>query len=183
MKRILNLKRSPSKKGIDAILPKDEDKILSNCDEILQGLYLGNYKAAKDKKFFKEKNITAVINCTGDLPNSFRNSKDVEYMRLTIDDSLKEKDFKKMTKYLPIAVDFIYKNLVLEKKNVLAHCVEGKARSCTVVAGFLMKYMNFTPKQAIDFIQKRRLEAFFYKKSINFETSMDDYYKELHKKK
>jgi hypothetical protein len=183
MNRKLLLKHSPVKKGSEKRIPKNMDKTLENYTEIVKGLWLGNYKAAKDKTFFTEKAIKGVLNMTEDLPNTFRDKKDIEYMRISVDDSLKEKDFKKMTDYIPVGVAFIHKQLILDRKRgVLVNCFAGRQRSACIVACFLMKYNGLTPSQAVSFITKRRLEAFYYGESINFEKSMDEYYKTLHKK-
>ena len=113
-------KHSPIKKGLKI---KDEDKPLEKYNKILDHLYLGNYQAAKDKEFFKKKKIRAVLNCSKeDISNHFCSDKKVEYLRIPVDDSLKEVDFKKMHNYMPLIVEFIYKHVVLEKNNILVHC-------------------------------------------------------------
>jgi hypothetical protein len=82
-------KLSPLKTGLQI---KDEDAPLAKYNKITDRIYLGNIQAAQDKNFFKEKNIKAVLNCTNDIPNYFQNS-NIEYMRIPVDDSLKQKDF------------------------------------------------------------------------------------------
>ena len=113
-------KHSPIKRGV--LVVEDEDRPHSNFDKIISKLYLGNVKASKDRDFFKNKKIKAVLNCSKDIPNTFGGSKDIEYMRIPIDDSLKEIDFEKAYEFMPAAVEFIYKHVVLEKRNILIHC-------------------------------------------------------------
>lgn len=112
-------KHSPIKKGLKI---KDEDKPLEMYSKIMSKLYLGNYQAAKNTEFFKDKNIKAVLNCSKDISNSFVGSKDIEYMRIPIDDSLKEVDFKKCYEFMPAIIEFLYKHVVLEKHNTFVHC-------------------------------------------------------------
>jgi len=38
----------------------------NNADEILPGLWLGNFNSSKDEVFLKTKNISTVFNCTKD---------------------------------------------------------------------------------------------------------------------
>ena len=95
-----------------------------NANEIIPGLFVGNMHAARDPQFFKANRIGAVLNLTPEVQNYFASkSGDVEYMRLNVNDSLKQEDFNKMFKYFPSGISFIYKNLNLEGKNVLVHCL------------------------------------------------------------
>ena len=113
-------KHSPIRSGI--VVVKNENRPLTNFDKIMSRLYLGNNKAAKDPEFFKSKKIKAVLNCSKDIPSTFRNSKDIEYMRIPIDDSLKEVDFEKAYLFMPAAVEFIHKHVVIEKVPCFVHC-------------------------------------------------------------
>ena len=93
-------------------------------NEIIPGLFVGNMNSARDIQFFKNNNIKAVLNMTPDVPHYFASrTGDIEYMRLNVNDSLKTEDFNKMFKYFPSGISFIYKNLNLEGKNVLLHCL------------------------------------------------------------
>ena len=172
---------SPLKTG--TLIVKDEDKPLDDYSKILPNLYLGNFRAAKNKAFFESKNIKGVLNCTRevDIPNYFRNTGSIEYMRIPVDDSLKIIDINLMTKFLPVAVEYIHKHVSIQKNPMLVHCVAGRERSCICVAAYLVKYKNMTPDQAYVYILKNRPEAFFFGKSINFEKSLEEYAKSLKK--
>ena len=85
-------------------------------------------------------------------------------------------DFKTMTKYLPSIVEFIYKNVVLDKSNILVHCAQGRIRSVTVVVCFLMKYYKMDPIKACLFVLNKRPEAFHYGTSVNFSESILNFY-------
>lgn len=173
-------KHSPIKNGLKI---KDEDKPLEPYTKIISKLYLGNYQAAKDPDFFKEKKIKAVLNCTKDIPNHFACKKDIEYMRIPVDDSLRETDFKKMYEFFPVIVEFIHKHVVLQKNNILVHCYAGRQRSAISVAAYLVAKMGMTPADACKFIMDKRKEAFHFGLSLNFEDSLNKYYKDLQKSK
>ena len=114
-------RHSPIKSGLRI---SDEDKPLAKYDKIHDRIYLGNFQAAKDKNFIKDKKITAVLNCTKDIPHHFANNKErtIEYMRIPVEDSLKEKDFDLMYQYMPCVVEFINKHVNIQKNNILIHC-------------------------------------------------------------
>jgi hypothetical protein len=179
-------KHSPIKNGLKI---KDEDKPLEMYTKILPKLYLGNYQAAKNAEFFKDKKIKAVLNCSKDLPNTFASKKDkygveeVEYMRIPIDDSLKEVDIKKCYEFMPVIVEFIHKHTVLQKNNILVHCYAGRQRSAISVAVYLVAKYGMTPADACKYIMDKRKEAFHFGLSLNFEDSLNKYYKDLQKSK
>ena len=173
-------KHSPIKNGLKI---KNEDKPLEPYTKIISKLYLGNYQAAKDPDFFKEKKIKAVLNCTKDIPNHFACKKDIEYMRIPVDDSLRETDFKKMYEFFPVIVEFIHKHIVLQKNNILIHCYAGRQRSAISVAAYLVAKMGMTPADACKYIMDKRKEAFHFGLSLNFEDSLNKYYKDLQKSK
>lgn len=175
-------KHSPIKKGA---IVKNEDKPLSKYDKIIDKLYLGNFQAAKDKDFFKDKKIKAVLNCSKDvdIPNHFAHIKDIEYMRIPVDDSLKEKDFDLMLQYFPVIVEFINKHANIQKNNILIHCWAGRQRSAISVAAYLVAKHNMTPHDACKMILDKRPEAFHYGQSLNFDQALNKYYKEIQKQK
>lgn len=173
-------RHSPIKHGLKI---KDEDKPLDKYSKIMSKIYLGNYQAAKDADFFKDKKIKAVLNCTKDIPNHFACKKDVEYMRIPIDDSLKEVDIKKLYEFFPCIVEFIHKHAVLQKQNIFIHCYAGRQRSAGSVAAYLMSQFNMTPGEACKYIMEKRPEAFHFGLSLNFEDSLKKYHKDLQKSK
>lgn len=175
------LKHSPPRRDIK---PKDEYSPITNYSKVLTRLYLGNIQSARDYDFMKAKNIAAVLNCSRsvDIPNYYA-SKGLEYLRIPVDDSLRECDFAKMTQLLPLAVEYINKHLNIERcGKLLVHCYAGRQRSAICVAAYLVKYHNMTPIQAVKYIQDKRQEAFHHGQSINFEKSLNTYYKSINPK-
>jgi protein-tyrosine phosphatase len=173
-------KHSPIKKGL---VIKNEDRPLTKVDKITDKIYLGNYQTAKNKDFFNEKNIKAVLNCTKDLPNHFAHIKDIEYMRIPVDDSLKEKDFELMFKFMPAIAEFINKHVNIQKNNILIHCYAGRQRSACAVVTFLMDKYGLNPHDSCRIVLKKRPEAFHYGQSLNFDQAIERYYKDVIKKK
>lgn len=172
-------KHSPLKKGL---VVKDEDRPIDNYSKIMDRLYLGNYLAAKDPEFFKKKNIKAVLNCTKDIPNKFRVDDTIEYMRLPVDDSLKDVDIVKMYNFLPAAIEFIHKHIVTQKHPIFIHCHAGRQRSAVCVLAYLTIKCGMSQKDAMDLMLKKRPEVFHFGLSYNFQKSFEKLYKQMTKK-
>jgi protein-tyrosine phosphatase len=173
-------KLSPLKHGLKV---KNEDDPLADYNKMTTKIYLGNQDTAKNKKFFREKKIRAVLNCSKDISNYFTNDNNVEYMRIPIDDSLKEIDFKKMYNFFPAIVEFIYKHADIEKHNVFIHCAAGKQRSISAFCAYLMAKKRFSVKKACAYALQKRLEAFHFGTSLNFSKSLIKFEDTLKKKK
>lgn len=142
------------------------------ANEIISGLWLGDMNAATDSDFFKKYKIRAVINCTPDVPMLFKN---VDYLNLVLDDSLKDEDILKMSYYLPKAVEFIHLKKDIEGKNILIHCHAGMQRSAAVVTAYLYKYHSLPLSKAIDLILSRRPIAFHHGRHVNFIDALKHY--------
>jgi protein-tyrosine phosphatase len=173
-------KNSPIKQGLR--IP-DEDRPLAKYNKIVDRLYLGNFQAAKDKQFFKDKKIKAVLNCSKDLPNHFAHDRNIEYMRIPVDDSLKQKDYDLMYEFMPSIVEFIHKHAGIQKNNILIHCYAGRQRSAISVAVFMVSKYNMTPQEACKMVLDKRPEAFHFGKSLNFDQALNKYYKTYKNKK
>ena len=143
---------------------------MSNFNEIIPFLYLGNMEIAADPKFFHEHNIKRVVNCTPNVPNYFT---DVEYMRIPVYDHQNESD--KMKMFLLKAVNFIWKPT--KDNAVLVHCVAGISRSSTVVAAYLRYYYISSLLEAINYIIEKRPIAFSNGTRINFSKALLEVFK------
>lgn len=169
---------SPIKKGhFKHSKTFNEDDPYEDYSKIMSKIYLGNIDASKDKHFFQDKKIKAVLNCSKDIANTFKNN-EIEYMRIPVDDSLKAVDFNKMYHFLPMAADFIYKHAHLQKNPILIHCYAGRQRSAAAVAAYLIKYHKMTPYDACLFLTKKRIEAFHFNLSLNFDQALELFYKD-----
>ena len=172
-------KHSPIKRGV--IVVQNEDKVYAKYNKIMSKIYLGNIQASKSKEIFADKKFKAVLNCSKDIPNTFCSDQSIEYMRIPIDDSLKEVDFQKAFEFMPAAVEFIYKHAILQKHNILINCYAGRQRSAIMVAAFLIAKCGMTPTQACKHILERRPESFHWGYSLNFSSALEKYYKSLQK--
>jgi protein-tyrosine phosphatase len=171
---------SPIKNGLRV---DDEDMPLAKYNKIMSRIFIGNFEAAKDREFFKKHNIRAVLNCTKEIPNHFAHNRDIEYMRIPVDDSLKDKDYNLMFEFMPVIAAYIHKHAVIQGNNILIHCVAGRQRSCGSAAAFLICHHNMTPHEACQMIMQKRPEAFHFGKSLNFDQALNKYYKTLSKSK
>lgn len=159
---------------------RNTSKPIHYANEIIPRLWIGDSYSSEDPNFFKAYKISVVVNCTSDLKCSFKN---VEYFRVSVQDSLKQKDFNIMTQTLPEAVEFIHKKRDLEKKSVLVHCLAGMQRSCAVVTAYLCKYHKMTMEEAVTHVLKYRSVAFHHGRHINFIDALRTYYISLRKNK
>ena len=128
--------------------------------------------------------IKAVLNCSKekDIPNYFKDSS-IEYMRVPVDDSLQQKDYDKMFLLLPSMVEFIHKHVDILKQPILVHCWAGRQRSACAVVCYLMEKHGLNPDEACKLVMSKRKEAFHFGKSVNFDQTMNKYYKKIQKMK
>lgn len=148
-----------------------------NANLIIERLWIGDWKSSQDYPFLKKNGITVILNMTKDIENKFPTK--IEYSRVSLDDSLKQKDYDIMTKTLKYTSEFIHKHRDIDNKSVLVHCHQGMQRSCTAVLGYLLKYqpkLAPTIKKGSKFIHSKRSEAWHNGGAINFDQSLEKYY-------
>lgn len=167
----------------------------NDADEIIPGLWLANYKPPLNLEFLKTNKIDVVINCTPDIPfyNEIFDDKDIkqlkkiETFRISVYDSLLEKDILLMEEYLKYVLPFMIKKYIDEKKKILIHCRAGAQRSAIVVAAFLKILLDKkliqipeipdtnNPKKQYKLIYKymlsKRPRVFTYGFRVNFDKS------------
>lgn len=148
------------------------------ADLIIDKIWVGNYYASKDVSFIANNHIQVIVNCTKDLINLFDSV--IEYYRVPIDDNLQIEEIKNMYYNLPDVVEYIYKKVVLENKNVLIHCAAGRQRSACVVVAYLVGISSIPLNECIDYVKTRRPSAFFL--NINFYESLKQFCLNINKK-
>ena len=161
--------------------PKKYKSRNKTASKIVDRLYIGSCEDSKDEDFFKTKNIRAVLNCSKGVPHTFCSNSEIEYMRIPVNDSLKEADFDKMFLLLPVSVEFIHKHVDILKNNMLVNCQAGSQRSTCVVAAYLMAKRGYTLRDACELIYEKRPEAFSYGEKINFLKTLNKFSKEIKK--
>ena len=113
------------------------------------GLWVGNLCSAFDKEGL-EKNgietiISAIIGAKAVHPFNYH------YERAELRDIEDEDILVEIERLLPI----IHKNLT-EDKGVLVHCMEGRSRSVSICAAYLIQYLDYTVDEALDYIREKR---------------------------
>jgi protein tyrosine/serine phosphatase len=171
----------------------------TSVDEIIPGVWLGNYKSAIDVNFLKQNKIKFILNCTPNFPfyNEIHNKQDlkglhkIDKYRIPVNDSLMQRDFILMEQYFKIVIPLLVKKYT-QKKNILIHCHAGKQRSAIVVAALLKVLLdnniidieniakNTSQQQQFnniyEYILKRRSQVFTYGLRINFEQSYKNFF-------
>lgn len=156
-----------------------------SADEIVDGIWLGNYAASQDENFIRSKRIGVIINCSKHIP--FLKTVDTLKYNLFVDDPGMEADhfesnIQVMKKHLGRLTRNIYywKNKGL---NVLVHCHAGMQRSAGLVLAYLMRY-HYVPKsrekehveesynKSKKHILDKRDIAFNRGTSVNFKTAI-----------
>jgi dual specificity phosphatase 12 len=142
-----------------------------NADEVIPGMWLGNYKVAVDSQWLGEKGIKCIFNCTKDIP--FVEAIPRKY-RVPVDDNLEPEEIRNLELW---SYEIVFKmtNEYKTGQPMLVHCAAGMQRSAACVAMFLIANKNMTPDQAISYIRTQRAIAFH--PNANFRESIEGFYK------
>ena len=122
----------------------------SHPSPILKWMFLGTFKNANNFEEIKILGIKYILNCAIEIkPNNLPN--EIKYCHLNLSDS----PSSDITKYFEQAFSFI--ELARKKKQkILIHCKLGISRSPAVLIGYLIKYMGYSTKLALDFLKSKR---------------------------
>ena len=158
-----------------------------NSNIIIENLYLGNIIDAHNLSFLIDNNIGAIINCTEDEPfhqyfiiNDDDNTQNEKYiLRLDIKDSKDEENVEKFMNIIDNGVEFINTHKNLNNKIVFVHCYWGLMRSATVIAGYLIKYENYSVDNAIELIKNKR--SYTFSNLYNFKDILESYQEKIFK--
>jgi protein-tyrosine phosphatase len=126
------------------------------ADEIIPGVWIGSREAAANEEWLREKQISAVFNCTKNLP--FHPAIPFQY-RIPVDDNLQPAEIQNMEEWAP---EIAYKILAEYKRGrrILIHCHAGMQRSATACAFFLMVLTGRPLVQVMYLIKSRRRICF-----------------------
>jgi len=120
-------------------------------NRIIRGVYLGGYENARDKETLKDKlKITHVLNCALELKNYF--PKTFKYRHLQLQDREKQN----ISDTFNCAFKFIDEALKTRNGKCFVHCQEGKSRSVSIVAAYLMSRHKYTLDNALATITSKR---------------------------
>ena len=171
-----------------------------NSNIIVENLYLGNIIDAHNLSFLVNNNISSIINCTENEPfhqyfimndnmnnnidinnelkiNTIKNEKYI--LRLDIKDSKDEENIEKFMNIIDNGVEFINTHKNLNNKTVFVHCYWGLMRSATVIAGYLIKYENYSVDNAIELIKNKR--SYTFSNLYNFKNILESYQEKISK--
>ena len=159
-----------------------------NSNIIVEKLYLGNIIDAHNLSFLVNNNIGAIINCTENEPfhqyfimNDDNNTQNEKYiLRLDIKDSKDEENVEKFMNIIDNGVEFINIHKNINNKTVFVHCYWGLMRSATVIAGYLIKYENYSVDNAIELIKNKR--SYTFSNLYNFKDILESYQQRIENK-
>jgi len=142
--------------------------------EILPLLYVGDEIAAIAPEVH---DFRCVLNVTEEVPKSALLEDDVVFQRFPIYDvDCSEQEQALMLSFFPTTCETIKQQREL-KQPVLVHCAEGKQRSCTVVAAFLMQSQGFTVEEAKTQLLALHPRAFDFGSGLHFERALQNWEK------
>ena len=118
--------------------------------QIFPWLYLGDYMNANNNEELKLLKIKYILNCACEI-KIFNLPSNIKYHKLDLIDNLE----MNIGQYFEEAFAFIElarKN----KENILVHCKLGRSRSTSILIAYMVKYMGYNVKKAMEFIQSKR---------------------------
>ena len=139
-----------------------------DVNEIIPGVWLGNYKAAYSQRFIKNYNIGCVLTIMDEFDNRYK-LPNVIYFTIPITDKMICTVNTNTMMNMFDRTNEIIKEALLNNKNILIHCRRGHHRSASVVCAFLIKYINVEYMDALQYINMLRPKALMKDKCITRE--------------
>ena len=142
----------PSEEQIKQI---EEELILFDKEpsyhEIIDNIYVGNYKTALDAELLIKEGITYILNCGNGLKNFYENDNIFKYLYVPIYDSESEK----LDKHLEKTNSFIKEGSENGNK-ILIHCGSGISRSSTLCLMYMIMVKGYKFSDAYTLIKQKR---------------------------
>eukprot|EP00825_Cyclidium_porcatum_P003668 TRINITY_DN11702_c0_g1_i1.p1 TRINITY_DN11702_c0_g1~~TRINITY_DN11702_c0_g1_i1.p1 ORF type:complete len:329 (+),score=41.92 TRINITY_DN11702_c0_g1_i1:46-1032(+) len=121
----------------------------NDFQEIINGIYLGNYISAQSWDKIKKEGITNIINCSPqNCPNLFQ--ADIQYLNVNIIDDWSQDLFL----VIQLIIDYIT-TIRNQQGKVLVHCYQGISRGPSIVIAYLIYTMHINDEQALQLIQNK----------------------------
>ncbi|KAM3181039.1 hypothetical protein ACTXT7_015123 [Hymenolepis weldensis] len=143
----------------------------SSMSQVLDFLYLGNSRDARNSKSLKRLGITHIINATHDLPNYVEDNNEIKYLRVAVEDN----GTADLMPYFVPVIEFI-DGAIRSKGCVLVHCQEGISRSASLVVAYIMAHSNLLLVDALTVVSHARP---IICPNINFLGQLDKFYQVL----
>ena len=122
--------------------------MFNNLDEIIDGLWLGNYSAAEDITDLKNKGIKKILTVMEqDGPKYIKEDGFIHKKINALDNSIQN-----IIQYFGECLNFIK-----GEEKVLVHCMAGASRSATIVIAYLMWEKKMSFNDAFNFVKGKRL--------------------------
>ena len=122
----------------------------SHPSQILNWMYLGNFKNANNLEEIRQFKIKYILNCAFEV--EVQNiPEDVKYCHIPLTDN----NTTDITQYFEQAFNLI--ELARKKREkILIHCKLGISRSASIIIGYLIKYLGYTASSALTFLKTKR---------------------------
>lgn len=150
-------------------------RTLNNCEiehpmtHIIDGVFIGGESNAEDLELLKSEQIRRIINVTSHVP--LYHPTEFQYLHLPADDTQKQNLIDNFDE----TFHFIHQAIV-NKENVLVHCVAGISRSPAIVIAFLMRHANMKMNEAYELVKRKRS---IVSPNFNFMGQLLEYEKRL----
>lgn len=120
----------------------------SNWHKVLDRLFIGGHRIARDKQLLLKLGITHIVNCSlpkaeGGVHNVFEEDTRFKYLRVSVVDS----DEADLEPHFKPATRFINKARKAGDA-VLVHCQQGVSRSSSIILAYMMVFENLDLKEA-----------------------------------
>ncbi|XP_012270303.1 dual specificity protein phosphatase MPK-4 [Orussus abietinus] len=134
------------------MIREDFDAGPTSCDEIVQGLFLGNLTAATDVEWLKETKITHILTVDScPLPRKIQVLPDLILKYIQVTDMPRED----LLTYFDDSYQFI-QNALESGGRILVHCYFGVSRSATIVIAYIMKKQGISYYSAFETVKTKR---------------------------
>ena len=130
-------------------------KYINNTFEatrIVDNLWLGSLASSCNLEALQERKIETIVSVI--LGATAMYPYDLNYERAKLRDVEDEDIITDIERLLPI----IHEKL-LQGEGLLLHCMEGRSRSATIAAAYLIKYHNMGAEEALRFLKDKRTQV------------------------
>ncbi len=132
---------------------KNQDEAKSQCNHIIENIYLSNYKKAQDEEYLKNNDFTHIINCAPSSKN-FTSVKFQEFQYLNID--IKDEPGYDLSSVIFNFIEFVERNNMKIGSRILVHCFEGISRGPSLIASYIMWKNKWSFEQSYEYVKSKR---------------------------